>query len=174
MARATLKRGEAAERIWRFLRKSSSIFTANDLARITGVSLYVCRYYLRFLARAGYLRVVGIKRSTKEKIYEVKKLTGNKPVTIDHNVYRLTDHNTGSRRKIQKGNAEETARSKILAHIEKLSGDFSPKEVSQATGVNYKTTANFIRKLYKEGFLEQTSRRPARYKHYKEKTQMVR
>jgi len=165
MARTALKRGEAAERIWRFLRKTGGVFTANDVARITGVSLYVCRYYLRFLARSGYLRVVGVRSSTREKLYEVKKLTGWKPVTIDHNTYRLRDPNTGSQRKVQKEDARETARSKILAYIENLNGDFSPKEIAEATGINYKTTANLIRKLLREGLLEQVSKRPrARYR----------
>lgn len=160
MARASLKKGEAAERIWRFLRKSNGVFTANDVARVTGVSLYVCRYYLRFLARSGYLRVVGIRSSTKEKLYEVKKLTGWKPVTVDHNTYRLTDHNTGSQTRVCKEEKKETARSRILAHIENLEGTFSVKEISEATGVNYKTTANFVRKLFKDGFLEQVSKHP--------------
>jgi len=165
MARASLKKGEAAERIWRFLRKTSGIFTANDVARVTGVSLYVCRYYLRFLARSGYLRAVGMRSSTKEKLYEVRKLTGWKPVTVDHNTYRLTDHNTGIQTKVSKGKEKETLRSRILSYIESLEGEFSPKEVSEAVGVNYKTTANFIRKLFKEGFLEQVSERPrARYR----------
>jgi len=165
MARATLKKGEAAERIWRFLRKVNDVFTVNDVARITGVSRYVCGYYLRFLARAGYLRVVGVRNSTREKLYEVKKLTGWKPVTVDHNTYRLIDHNTETQKKIPKATGKETTRYKILLYIQSLEGDFSPKEVSEAVGVNYKTTANFIRKLFKEGFLEQVSERPrARYR----------
>ena len=165
MARVALKKGEAAERIWRFLRKVNDVFTVNDVARITGVSRYVCGYYLRFLARAGYLRVVGIRSSTREKLYEVKKLTGWKPVTADHNTYRLTDYNTDTQKKIPKATGKETARFKILSYIESLEGDFSPIEVAKAVGINPKTTANFIRKLYKEGLLEQTSKRPeARYR----------
>jgi len=164
MARATLKKGEAAERIWRFLRKVSDVFTVNDVARITGVSRHTCSNYLRLLARAGYLRVVGSRHFPREKLYEIKRLTGWKPVTVDCGTYRVTDRNTGTQQIVPRENKSETIRSKLLAYIESLEGDFSPKEISEATGVNYKTTANFIRKLFKEGFLEQTSKRPARYR----------
>ena len=156
---------KSAEKIWRFVRKMKDPYTVNDVSRITGVPRKVVDYYLYFLSRAGYVRVIHRNRRTNEKTFETIRVTGVKPVTVDQEKRIVIDHNTKERFYIPPLN-RESAREKIRKFLSPITPEkaFTPKEVAQRLSINQGTVSAYLNERFKEGTLQKLSKRPVTYR----------
>ena len=159
------RKRKSAEKIWKFIRKMKDPYTVNDVSRVAGVSRKVAEYYLCFLSRAGYVRVICQDRRTKEKTFETIKVTGIKPVTVDSKKRIVIDHNTNERFYIPPSN-KESARERIKKFLDQISPEdvFAPEEIAQQLSINQGTVSNYLNELSKRGTLQKITRRPVTYR----------
>jgi len=159
------RKRKSAEKIWKFIRKMKAPYTVNDVSRITGVPRKVVDYYLYFLTRAGYIRVIYRNRLTNEKTFETVKVTGIKPVTVDQEKRIVFDHNTNEHFYIPPL-AKESAREKIRKFLNRIPAEkpFTPGEVAQQLSINKGTTTAYLNELFRKGILQKLSKRPVTYR----------
>ncbi|SNZ07731.1 hypothetical protein SAMN06265182_0989 [Persephonella hydrogeniphila] len=150
------------EKAWAFVRKTKQPFTAWDLARVAQVSYSFARKYVYYLQRAEYLKIVG-KRG-KERLYRTIRITGVKPVKVNHHKKVVIDENTGEVFSITKTKRSEI-RQRIWDAIKELQ-QFTTSDIYKKTLVATDSIRDYVRFLEKAGFVEKISKKE-KYTVYK-------
>ncbi len=142
------------EKAWAFVRKTKTPFTAWDLARIAQVSYNFARQYVRYLKSAGYIKAVG-KRG-KEKTYRTIKITGIKPVKINHHKRVVIDTNTGEEIPLKSQKRSEIQQN-IWQTILELQ-TFTTSQIYNRTFINKDTIRHYLRYLKKAEYIKEIGR----------------
>ncbi len=139
------------EKAWAFVRKTKTPFTAWDLARIAQVSYSFARHYIRFLKSAGYIKLAGKKG--KENAYRTIKITGIKPVKINHHKRVVIDTNTGEEIPLKLQRRSEIQQN-IWQTILELQ-TFTTSQIYDRTFINKDTIRHYLRYLKKAGYIKE-------------------
>lgn len=145
-----------AEKAWAFVRKAKQPFTSWDLARIAQVPYYYARRYIYYLTKAGYIKQVGYIKN--QKLYRTIKVTGIKPVEINHHKKQVVDYNTLKEYKV-----EETEKTyKTIWNFIMQNHIVTVSQVHASTGISRDTIRHYLVSLERNGYLESTRKSKAK------------